>query len=71
MKKVFAFGIDLEVEDWVKFLAVDFSGEIWGYNREPYIVEDLIWIVDDGDDLCRYYGQVSLRQDFRTAVIGV
>lgn len=71
MKKVFAFGLDLEVEDWVKFLAVDFSGEIWGYEKEPHIIEDLYWVTDGCDDHCKYYGHIKLRQDFRTAIIGV
>lgn len=71
MKKVFAFGLDLEVEDWVKFLAVDSAGEIWGYDKRPYVIDDLYWIVDGCDDLCKYYGQASIKENFRTAIIGI
>lgn len=68
MKTVNAFGLELTVENWVKFLAIDYNGEMWGYDRAPYILDDFNWIVDESDALCKYYGHIKLKADWKILI---
>lgn len=60
MKKVFAFGLDLEVEDWVKFLAVDYNGNLYGFDIKPD-ASGLAWYAKDGSK-CDYI--ISMGEEF-------
>lgn len=35
MKKINFQGNEYEVEDWVNWVAIDYDGEIYGYEDEP------------------------------------
>ena len=46
MKTVFAFGYEFNVEDWVKYIAVDMDGEIFGFESKPELSRNYIWDVN-------------------------
>ena len=50
---------EIEVDNWVKYVAVDKNGEVWCYNTQPFIIEldryDSHWnIMCKGCDKCKY-----------------
>lgn len=50
---------EIEVDNWVKYVAVDKNGEVWCYNTQPFIIEldryDSHWnIMCKGYDKCKY-----------------
>lgn len=50
---------NIDIPDWVKYVAVDRNGEVWGYNIKPFILDlDLIgdcWnITCKGCDKCKH-----------------
>ena len=59
MKNVFAFGVDLQIEDWVKYLAVDTDGEIWGFDEKPTLDEDWMWSCYNQE--CDLFGKLDHR----------
>lgn len=35
MKKVMFLGVEYEVSDYIKFIARDMDGEVWGFDVQP------------------------------------
>ena len=70
MKKVFAFGLDLEVDDWVKFLAVDWNGNVYGFEIKPS-VSGLGWYAYDGGKSDYIISMEEEFSNFSTLLFGV
>lgn len=64
---------EIEVDDWVRYIAVDKNGEVWCYNTQPFIIEldryDGHWnIMCKGCDKCKFlfkldYGYIDCWKD--------
>jgi|GEM_PF-7095955 len=37
--------------EWVNYIAMDETGEIWAFNKKPHISNDGLWEVDDENEL--------------------
>lgn len=71
MKKVFAFGLDLEVEDWVKFLAVDLDGEVWGFDIKPEVIDEQYWGTGKEEGKAQWYEDLGCMKNFTLMTVGV
>lgn len=70
MKKVFAFGLYLEVEDWVKYLAVDANGNIYGYEKIPREGSNK-WFSDGPGEVEYIYSLNFDVNNFNLMIVGV
>ena len=35
----------MDTPEWVKWVAIDFDGELWGYSHKPHVsIEDAEWL---------------------------
>jgi len=58
--------VKITIESWVKWMAVDQSGSLWGFSKKPIIaLEHAAWLENAQYTLSQFIGNIKPPKDYK------